>query len=251
LDAGNKLGSTVDMMVGENPGQNQPATTTMAVLQQGLKVFIAIHKRMFKAFKEEYQKLYRLNKKHVSVEDYISFVDPGAEEASEAETDYSGPSNDVRPNADANVITEMQRVQKAQALLQLLPLGLNHEEVTRRVLVSQKQEDIDSLMKPNPNPPQDPKITLQAQKQHTDMLLKAAELVLKHMTAEAGANLEAAQALDFISHARLNTAQANSLDENVDLSKVDRHLEMIKIAQEKEEKEEEEEVSEELGTSND
>lgn len=247
LDAGNKLGSTVDMMVGENPGQNQPATTTMAVLQQGLKVFIAIHKRMFKAFKEEYQKLYRLNKKYVDINDYLDFVDPTDEERDEAQSDYQGPSNDVRPNADANVITEMQRVQKAQALLQLLPLGLNHEEVTRRVLVSQKQEDIDSLMKPNPNPPQDPKITLQAQKQHTDMLLKAAELVLKHMDSEAVANKDAAQALQFLAQARLATAQANSLDENVDLSKVDRHLEMIKLAQENEEKEEEAEVKQELG----
>ena len=38
VEAGQSMASTKDIMMGESPGQNQPATTTMAVLEQGLKV---------------------------------------------------------------------------------------------------------------------------------------------------------------------------------------------------------------------
>jgi chaperonin GroES len=51
IDAGQRLSSTVDMQVGENPGQNQKATTTMAVLEQGMKVFNSIYKRLYRSVK--------------------------------------------------------------------------------------------------------------------------------------------------------------------------------------------------------
>ena len=36
IEAGKELSSTVPMLLGQNPGQNQPATTSMAVIEQGL-----------------------------------------------------------------------------------------------------------------------------------------------------------------------------------------------------------------------
>jgi chaperonin GroES len=44
ISAGQQLASTTDIMVGENPGQNQKATTSKIVLEQGMKVYTAIYK---------------------------------------------------------------------------------------------------------------------------------------------------------------------------------------------------------------
>jgi chaperonin GroES len=249
IEAGNKLGSTVDMMVGENPGQNQPATTTMAVLEQGLKVFIAIHKRQFRALKNEYKKLYKLNAKYFSEmkDEYLEFINPMQEHEQEALEDYNGPADDVRPNADTSVITEAQRITKAQALLQLLPLGLNVEAVKKRNLEAQKQENIQELLAPNPPGPADPKIELMAQKQKSDVLLRAAELVLSHMSEESLANLNMTGALKNLADARLKTAQANVADRGATLSEIETHLEIFKATQEREEQEEEQEVAQQLG----
>src|SRR3569623_1376489 len=207
LEAGNKLGSTVDLMVGENPGQNQPLGTTQAVLEQGLKVFVAIHKRQFKAMRSEYQKLYKLNKKHTDIDKYISIVDPPEEDLEDAKSDYRDDDNDVRPNADHSTITEAQRIVKSQSLLQLAgPLGLNMQEVRKRVLTAQKQENIPALLEPNPPTPPDPKIELEYAKLRKDAAEKGAEFALRHMEVENEAIKDASTALLNIANARLTTA---------------------------------------------
>ena len=61
-----RLSSTTDMMVGESPGQNQAATTTMAVVEQGMKVYTGIFKRLFRCMKEEFQKQYLLNREYLN-----------------------------------------------------------------------------------------------------------------------------------------------------------------------------------------
>jgi hypothetical protein len=43
------------------PGQNTPATTTQATIEQGMKVFTAIYKRTFRALSKEFKKVFRLN----------------------------------------------------------------------------------------------------------------------------------------------------------------------------------------------
>ena len=48
-------------MSGETPGANVPATTVLALIEQGLKVFTSIYKRIFRSLKAEYKKLYDLN----------------------------------------------------------------------------------------------------------------------------------------------------------------------------------------------
>lgn len=248
LEAGNRLGSTVDLMVGENPGQNQPYSTTVAVLEQGLKVFVAIHKRQFKAMKSEYQKLYRLNKRHTTEAEYLSVVDPAKEDLEDAKLDYKGEDNDIRPNADASTITEAQRIAKSQALLQLAgPLGLNLEEVRRRVLVSQKQENVDALLQPNPPMPPDPKVELEMGKLRFQAAKAGAELALSHMEIENEAIKDATAAMLNLANARKVTAETNSIDSATNINEVAAHFNLLKGAMEREEAEEQAEVNQQLG----
>lgn len=149
LESGQRLAQTTDMMVGENPGQNQAATTTMAVVEQGMKVFTAIYKRIHRSLKKEYKKLFKLNAEYLDVEEYFTILDPDQEtQGMIGFDDYDLASMDVIPSADPNIITEAQKLAKAQGLLELLPLGINPEIVKRRVLEAQEQYNIDELLQP-------------------------------------------------------------------------------------------------------
>lgn len=157
IEGGQKLSSVTDILTGENPGQNQPATTTMAVIEQGLKVFASIYKRMHRSLKKEFKKLYVLNTNYLPPESYFSVLDIGeGEEGAEAifNNDYNRDMTDVQPQADPNVASESQRLVKAQALMELLQLGtVNPAVVTKRILEAQEQSGIEELMQ---MPPQQP-----------------------------------------------------------------------------------------------
>ena len=155
IDSANKLGSVTDILTGENPGQNQPATTTMAVIEQGLKVFSSIYKRMHRSLKKEFKKLYRLNRIYLPPESYFQVLDIGQEGAMEIfQQDYSKDVTNVQPQADPNVASESQKLMKAQALLELVNLGtVNAQVVTGRILEAQDQPNIQELMQmPQPQP---------------------------------------------------------------------------------------------------
>jgi len=197
IDSANKLGSVTDILTGENPGQNQPATTTMAVIEQGLKVFSSIYKRMHRSLKKEFKKLYRLNRLYLPPESYFQVLDLGEEGAMQIfQMDYSADVTNVQPQADPNVASESQRLMKAQALTEMIPLGtVNPTEVTARILEAQDQPNIKELMKMPPPPEPDPRIEFDKQvamdKSEQEWALieiKAQEAGIKELSAIQGAN---------------------------------------------------------------
>jgi len=153
VESANKLGSVTDILTGENPGQNQPATTTMAVIEQGLKVFSSIYKRMHRSMGKEFKKLYRLNSIYLEPEVYFQVLDAGesvegkSSQGNVFKLDYQTDRTNVQPQADPNVASESQKLIKAQALLELLQLGnVNPQVVTKRILEAQDQPNIEELM---------------------------------------------------------------------------------------------------------
>jgi chaperonin GroES len=49
ITSGKELASVAEIFTGKMPGQNTPATTTMATMEQGMKVFTAVYKRIYRA----------------------------------------------------------------------------------------------------------------------------------------------------------------------------------------------------------
>lgn len=156
VESGDKLASVAEIFVGKMPGQNTPATTTMATIEQGMKVFTAIYKRIYRSLSKEYRRMYRLNAIYLPVEEYFKILDSN-EMGLTGQSDYVTEDTDVFPFADPAAASETLRLTKAQALLELLPLGLNREEVVRRVLEAQDQPEIEKLMQGG-EPQQDPKM---------------------------------------------------------------------------------------------
>lgn len=74
IDFGKQITAVQDILTGES-ARAQPATTTLAQIEQGLKVFSAIYKRIFRALGEEYKLLYDLNARYPNQEKYLKILD--------------------------------------------------------------------------------------------------------------------------------------------------------------------------------
>ncbi len=66
--------SVKDVLTGEAPG-TQPATSTLALIEQGLQVFSAIYKRIYRSMTREFELLYELNARYLDDEVYNKFLD--------------------------------------------------------------------------------------------------------------------------------------------------------------------------------
>lgn len=151
-----RISSVSDLMAGETPGQNTPAQTSMAALDQGMKIFNGILARLYRAFSQEYRKIYVLNRLHLSPQKYFKVVGGGDFQAI-YQQDFLGDPNEIDPQADPSCGSDAQRLQRAQAVLgmaQSLP-GFNNMAVTAWVLKEMKVPNIQMLFPgtpPQPNP---------------------------------------------------------------------------------------------------
>jgi len=168
VTSGKELASVAEIFVGKMPGQNTPATTTMASIEQGMKVFTAVYKRIYRSMAKEFQKLYLLNRNYANPQEYVSFLDQPIQQE-----DFQGPADDIIPAADPNAVSSQEKQAKVQAVGQLLQLGtLNPMEYTKMYLEAFEIEPTEQLvMQPQPQP--DPKA--QAAEQQAALAKQVAE----------------------------------------------------------------------------
>ena len=169
VTAGKELASVAEIFVGKMPGQNTPATTTMASIEQGMKVFTAVYKRVYRSMAKEFQKLYLLNRNYANPEEYVSFLDQPVKQE-----DFKGPADDIIPAADPNAVSSQEKQAKVQAVGQLLQLGtINPMEYTKMYLEAFEIEPTEQLVKQPEPPPPDPKA--EAAKMQADLARQTAE----------------------------------------------------------------------------
>lgn len=186
VTSGKELASVAEIFVGKMPGQNTPATTTMATIEQGLKVFTAIYKRIYRALGQEYEKLFRLNSIHMDDKVFFTINALQGPQAQQAyKTDYDPKAIAIKPNADPNIVSAAQKLMKVQAMGPLLSLQtINPQEYTKRFLEAIEAEDIQALMKVQPKP--DP----EAQKMQMEMQMKQQESQQKMQIEQMKAELK-------------------------------------------------------------
>lgn len=148
VEAAKDITAVKDILTGDTGGQTQTATTTLAMIEQGLKVFTAIYKRIYRALKDEFKLLFKLNAKHINEKQYFEFNDE--QEVVEA-SDYDLASMDICPVADPKMVTDMQRMTHAQLLMQIAehpafgPIQ-NPQEALRRIYEAAGTEEPDRLI---------------------------------------------------------------------------------------------------------
>jgi chaperonin GroES len=142
IDSGKELAGMTEILAGNSPGANVPAESVLALIEQGLQVYSAIHKRIHRAQYKEFQKIKRLNALYLDQMTYSTALDdPDAI----VQPDFNSKDYDVFPVSDPNSTTMMQRLMKAKAMLELRGQGLNDMEIMRRYLLAMDVQDVDKL----------------------------------------------------------------------------------------------------------
>jgi chaperonin GroES len=163
VDAGQRLANQTEVLQGEGQA-NTPATTTLALIEQGLKVYNSIYKRFYRSMKEELKKLARLNKIYLEDVEYFNVLD---EETAVARTDYEDANVDVLPVADPAASTEVQRMARAQALMQILGDPRANKQYILTKYVDAIGEDPKQAILPDEAVQQPPDPKMEALKQKT------------------------------------------------------------------------------------
>lgn len=143
ITSGKELASVAEIFTGKMPGQNTPATTTMATVEQGMKVFTAVYKRIFRSLDEEFKKIYKLNGIYLDPQTYVEVLDEPV-----GPDDFNNDSYDICPGADPTAVSQSEKLMKAQGLLELVaqvPQMFNLVEVMSRVLDAQEQPNWQQL----------------------------------------------------------------------------------------------------------
>lgn len=183
IDSGRQLASVAEIFTGKMPGQNTPATTTQSAIEQGMKVFTAIYKRVYRSLTQEFEKLFRLNSLYD--ENFVKAQAVLDEEITKE--DYDPRSYDICPTADPQAASTTQKQMKAQQLMEILPLGtLNIMEVTKRVLEAQEQPNLETIMQ-QPQPQPDPKVMQMQAKMQMDQEKHKLDMTKTQMEAQTKA----------------------------------------------------------------
>lgn len=224
IQTGKDLSGVVDILPDDQQTQNVPATTIISLLDQRLKPLKAIFKRVYRAFKKEFQKLYRLNSLYLPDQQlYFNILNT---QQAIAKSDFKEPDYDVKPIADPSMSSESQRIVKAQALRAALaePGGqlLNPQEVMTRWVTELNVPNPGKLIvqPPPPKPsPDDIKTQLQfeelkqqAQKDAAEYQLKLAALQLKQEELKEKSEVNHAKALHLATQSKLDIAMAQRDD---------------------------------------
>jgi chaperonin GroES len=183
IESGKELAGMTEILAGNSPGANVPAESVLALIEQGLQVYSAIHKRIYRAQYKEMQKLRRLNALYLDQMTYSTVLDDEA--ATDVQADFSAKDFDVVPVADPNNTTMMQRIMKAKAMLELRGQGLNDTEIMRRYLLALDIEDVENILPPENQEP-DPAEQLSLEKLQAEIGKLTA--TIDHLKSETDLN---------------------------------------------------------------
>jgi hypothetical protein len=157
-----------DVMQGQLPPANTPATTVVNVISEGSKVYSAIRIRLDNSLRREYSRLFELNKEYL--DDNTSFkTAEGSGQISKA--DYAADSYGILTVANATLGTKAQELAAMQGLLSLIgdPL-INKQEVYRRYFSALNLPDPDKLFAPPPPPNAPPPPEVQKTLEEIDLI---------------------------------------------------------------------------------
>lgn len=151
IEAGKEVSGNKDVLTGDVAAATMQPTTLLSLIQQGLKGFIAVFNRVYASLEEEFSKLYRLNRIYLQQQAQYNV---GDEWRTVTKEDYERTSG-VKPVADPNRVSDMQRMAEAQLLMSFMnDPNCNRVEILKRIFASAQVEDPEKLiveeMPPNP-----------------------------------------------------------------------------------------------------
>lgn len=154
LGAAKDISGVKDVVTGEASNQGQVGTT-LALIEQGLMVYTACFKRVYRALKDEFTLLKHNLTRYggdAAAQDYAQVLD---DPAADFVSDFNERDMDIRPISDPASSTRMQKGAKAQALLGTIGMpGANAPEILKRYYEALDVDNPEELIMPpaGPNP---------------------------------------------------------------------------------------------------
>lgn len=154
LGAARDIASIKDVLSGDASNNGQVGTT-LALIEQGLQVFTAIYKRVYRGLKTEFTLLFDNISRYATEatqQEYSELLD---DPSANLEQDFNRADMDISPVSDPSSVTQMQRLARAQFVLSTVPTlqaaGGNVKAALKRVYEAANVDDIDELL-PEPGP---------------------------------------------------------------------------------------------------
>lgn len=195
-----ELTSSTEALTGMQDGTNVSPNTIYAIIQQGLKVFVAIQRRIMRGYKKELSKIVQLNAEYLPWEKYFSVIDVRPEEAQECFTVVEGKEPvfsewkmqnvDVVPVTDLAVSSEAESLSRVNAGINMfMQVGqispeaqqiINLRELLRDGYKALNYQNVDAII----NPPAPPGPDLNAIKLQSELDMNAKSLELEARKVE-------------------------------------------------------------------
>lgn len=147
VEAGQDVVRTTFENMADN-SQQMPVGTTLALIEQGMTVFSAIHARLHASMAELLSVLHRINGLYLNEQKVLDETGELLVKAS----DYQGPM-DIQPVSDPNIFSETQRFAQVQIIAQraqLMPQLYDAYKVEKAILGRTKIPDADQFLIPKP-----------------------------------------------------------------------------------------------------
>ena len=229
IQSGKELASIAEIFTGKMPGQNTPASTTMATIEQGLKVFTSIYKRIYRALGKEFEKLYKLNEMYLPEEgaDYAMDRDGVIVDGTVSRDLYKQAKVKIVPAADPNMVSETQKLILLQGLQELAQFGnINPRVLTQRGLEMQGQPGIAELMEMPPSGPP-PEIQMQIDELAFKKESFQAEMVLEEKRIKLETEKLSSESLKRSSEVFLNLAKAEAAGTETNLAQIQAYVQSL------------------------
>lgn len=147
VDAGKGVIQTTFEKFSDSSNSNMPVGTTLALIEQGMKVFSAIHARMHDAMARTLGILHRINRMYLTDEE----VRDATGELMVKRSDFEGPM-DVIPVSDPEIFSDIQRFAQMQVVAQRAQMNplYDQRKVELMILEQTRIPDAESLLVPAP-----------------------------------------------------------------------------------------------------
>jgi chaperonin GroES len=212
IDYTNRISGTSEAMVGESTGQNTPAETSRTMVEQGMKIYTAIFKRIWRGYKEEFKKLYILNARYMPLSTKF-----GTPPAVVTRALYLGDPDTIIPEADPNLASDSMRMHQAEWLkMDMLrgPGGYDPQAVTR---FAHRQMRIENSAELYPGyekfpPPPNPKIAVESMRAELGKMKLQATLQSAAAKLQEQSHLNQAKFVELLAKASNEMAQADGVN---------------------------------------
>lgn len=185
IEASKDVSSVKDVLAGDVKAQTMSPTVFLAMVEQGVQVFSAIYKRIHRSLRDEFDKLYRLNRIYLEE----SKVYQHGDVSKTITRDDFKMGWGVQPVSDPKMVADAVRIARAEFLAQYKDDPMfDGMEIRRRILEAAHIEKPEKLLtgKPAPNP---------------EVAIKMVEFQLKAIEVKANAIKALAAAFEHIAKA--------------------------------------------------